>query len=183
MKQITLFAFLLAAVYADCSAQLYFTKNGRISFFSSAMLEDIKADNNQVISIINTSTGDIQFSLLNNAFHFKKALMEEHFNTDFIESEKYPKSTFKGTISNLSSINFNTDGTYNTTVAGNLNIHGITKPVSAIGTITIKAGKISALSRFFIKPKDYNISIPSTVKNNIAESIELTISAGYEKKE
>jgi YceI-like domain len=182
MKQITLLVLFWAIMQGSSSAQVHFTKNGKISFFSSALLEDIKADNNQVISIINTITGEMQFSLLNNAFHFKKALMEEHFNDDYIESAKYPKSGFKGTISNLSSINFNSDGTYSVTVSGSLNIHGITKTIAVPGTITIVSGKISASAKFKIKPKDYNISIPASVKNNIAESIELTINCQYEKK-
>jgi polyisoprenoid-binding protein YceI len=181
MKKIFILVFA-SLVYINCSAQLYFTKNGRISFFSSTLIEDIKADNNQVISIINTGTGEMQFSLLNNAFHFKKALMEEHFNADYIESAKYPKSTFKGTIENISTIKFNTDGVYKVTVSGNLTIHGVTKAITAPGLITIKAGKISAASVFKLKVKDYNISIPSTTKNNIAETVELTISCSYEKK-
>lgn len=182
MKKFTILVLILCTAYINCTAQLYFTKNGRISFFSSALLEDIKADNNQVISIINTSTGDIQFSLLNNAFHFKKALMEDHFNADYIESAKYPKSSFKGTIANINSINFTNDGVYKVTVSGSLNIHGVTKAISVPGTITVKSGTISASSVFKIKVKDYNISIPGSVKNNIAEEIELTINCSYEKK-
>jgi polyisoprenoid-binding protein YceI len=182
MKKILLVIFASLVVYINCSAQLYFTKNARISFFSSALLEDIKADNNQVISILNTGTGEMQFSLLNNAFHFKKALMEEHFNADYIESVKYPKSTFKGTIENISSVNFNTDAVYKVTVSGNLTIHGVTKSITAPGVIIIKSGKIAASSVFRVKVKDFNISIPSTSKNNIAETVELTISCSYEKK-
>jgi polyisoprenoid-binding protein YceI len=182
MKKLTILVIILAAAYYNCSAQAYFTKNGRISFFSSTPMEDIKADNNQVISVMNTATGDIQFSLLNNAFHFKKALMEEHFNADYIESAKFPKSTFKGTISNVSSVNFNSDGTYQVTVSGSLTIHGVTKTISVPGTITVSGGKISAVSKFNIRPKDYNISIPAAVRNNIAESVEVTISCQYEKK-
>ena len=182
MKKIKLLVLFSAVVYCNCSAQIHFTKNGKITFFSSALIEDIKADNNQVISVINMATRDIQFSLLNNAFHFKKALMEEHFNADYIESAKYQKSTFKGTFTNLNNINFNNDGSYNVTVSGNLNIHGITRLISVPGKITVSSGKISALSKFNIKLKDYNISIPPSVKNNIAETIELTISCQYEKK-
>lgn len=182
MKKITTLLIILVAAYCNCSAQAHFTKNGSISFFSSTPMEDIKANNNQVISVINTATGDIQFSLLNNAFHFKKALMEEHFNEDYMESAKYPKSTFKGAISNLGSVNFNTDGTYHVTVSGSLTIHGVTKSIAAPGTITVNGGKISAVSKFKIKPKDYNISIPAAVKNNIAETVELTISCQYEKR-
>ena len=182
MKKILVSVLASLIVYINCSAQLYFTKNGRTSFFSSTLLEDIKADNNQVISIINTSTGDMQFSLLNNAFHFKKALMEEHFNADYMESAKYPKSTFKGTIENISSVNFSKDGVYKVTVSGSLNIHGVTKTIAVPGVITIKSGNISASSVFKLKVKDYNISIPSATKNNIAETIELTMSCNYEKK-
>jgi hypothetical protein len=182
MKKTAVFILVFCMVYVNCTAQLYFTKNGKISFFSSTLLEDIKADNNQVISIINSSTGEIQFSLLNNAYHFKKALMEEHFNADYIESAKYPKSGFKGTITNAGSVTFNTDGVYKVTVSGSLSIHGVTKTVSVPGTITVKSGNISATSVFKVKVKDYNISIPAGVKNNIAEDIELTVSCNYEKK-
>lgn len=182
MKKITAIAFLLFGFYLTGSAQLYFTKNGYISFFSSTPMEDIKASNNQVISIINTSTGEIQFSLLNNAFHFKKALMEEHFNEDYIESAKYPKSVFKGTISNLKDINLGKDGIYNIAVSGNISIHGVTRAVSVPGKLTVKGGALSASSTFKIKLKDHNISIPAAVKNNIAETVELTVNCNYEKK-
>ena len=182
MKHIIILVLLISALQGSSYAQVHFTKNGKVSFFSSTALEDIKADNNQVISVINPATGDIQFSLLNNAFHFKKALMEEHFNDDYMESAKYPKSVFKGKISNLGAVNFTVDGSYSVTVSGELNIHGVTKTVTVPGTITIKAGKISAASTFKIKPKDYNISIPAAVKDNIAENLALTISCQYEKK-
>src|SRR5882757_8750071 len=100
----------------SASAQKYYTKNGKITFFSKAQLENIKADNNQVTSTLNTQSGELQFSLLNNAFHFEKALMEEHFNEDYIESAKYPRSTFKGAITNISSVNADKDGDYKVTV-------------------------------------------------------------------
>ena len=182
MKKIFILLILSGTVYTSCMAQLYFTKNGRVSFFSSTPMEDIKADNNQATSVFNASTGELQFSVLNNAFHFKKALMEEHFNADYIESAKYPKSSFKGTIGNISSVNLNADGSYKVTVSGDLNIHGVTKPISVPGTITVRSGNISAVSVFKVKVKDYNISIPSTVRNNIADDIEITISCNYEKK-
>ncbi len=182
MKKTTILVLALCAVYINCTAQLYFTKNGKISFFSSALLEDIKADNNQVISIINTSTGELQFSLLNNAFHFKKALMEEHFNADYMESVKYPKSGFKGAIVNISSFNLNSDGIYKVTVSGSLTIHGVTKTVSVPGTITVKSGILSTASTFKVNVKEYNINIPGSSKNNIAETIELNVTCNYEKK-
>ncbi len=164
------------------NGQVYFTKNGRISFFSKTALQNIEADNNQVISILNVQTGVIQFSLLNNAFHFEKAKMEEDFNDNYIESEKYPKSTFTGMISDISSVNFTKDGAYPVHVKGDLMIHGVTKNITEPGTITVAGGKISATSKFHVLIKDYKITIPSIVTNKIAEDIEINISCNYEKK-
>jgi hypothetical protein len=163
-------------------AQQYYTKNGRISFYSKALLEDIKADNNQVLSVINLKTGNVQFSLLNNAFHFPKAKMEIDFNDDYIESAKYPRSTFKGTIKDISKVTSDKDGTYNVEVTGDLYIHGVTKKLTAPGTIIIKGGSVSANSVFNITVSDYNIKIPAIVENKVSNNIELTISCNYEKK-
>lgn len=181
MKKILALLLIIHLAYA-ADAQQYYTKNGRLSFFSKAMLENIQADNNQVISVLNTTTGEVQFSLLNNAFHFDKALMEEHFNSDYIESDKYPKSTFKGTISNPATVNAAADGTYQVTVTGDLTIHGVTQHITVPATITVKGGKLSASSVFNVKPKDYKISIPAAIRNNIAETIQITVSCSYEKR-
>jgi hypothetical protein len=182
MKKIIPLFFLSAIISINSHAQKFYTKNGLISFYSKATLEDIKADNNEVLSVINIATGDIQFSLLNTGFHFKKETMEEHFNEDYMESDKYPKSTFKGKIINLSEINFTKDGTYNTTVGGDLLIHGVSNKVNATGTIIIKDGIISATSKFKIQLADYKITIPGVVQNHIAETIEITVSCNYSNK-
>ncbi len=181
MKRSTIL-ILLSFICFSGTAQKYYTKNGKVSFFSKATLENIKADNNQVTSTLNTQNGELLFSLLTNAFHFEKALMEEHFNDDYMESAKYPRSTFKGAITNISAVTADKDGTYNVTVTGDLTIHGITKNISTTGTITVSGGKLTASSVFTVKLKDYNISIPSAVRNNIAESVQLTVSCNYEKR-
>lgn len=171
-----------AALVIKASAQVYYTKNGSISFFSKASMEDIKADNNQVISLINFETGEIKFSLLNNSFHFAKAMMEEHFNSDYIESDKYPSSTFKGMITDISNADITRDGTYNVTIRGDLNIHGALQDIATPATLIVKDGRLSGVAAFKILLKDYNIKIPSIVANNIAESIEITVNCNYEKK-
>lgn len=163
-------------------SQLYFTKNGHISFFSKTILENINADNNQVISVLNIQTGSLQFSLLNNAFHFPKAKMEDDFNEDYMESSKYPKSTFKGTIGNISDIDFSKDGTWNVKVTGDLMIHGVTKNITVPGKINIQNGTIAANAAFKIVLKDYNIKIPSIVSNKISESIDVMVECSYQKK-
>ena len=104
------------------SFQKIYTKNGSISFFSKSLLEDIAARNNEVMSVINQQTGELQFSVLIKSFRFKKSLMEEHFNEDYMESNKYPKAIFKG--------NFNADGNYPVTVNGDLTLHGITNKLT-----------------------------------------------------
>jgi hypothetical protein len=174
---VTLFLFTIAA-----AAQKNYTKNGSISFFSSTKMEDIKADNNQVLCVLNTQNGDLQFSLLNKGFHFAKALMEEHFNENYIESSKFPKSTFKGTVADISKVNFNKDGVYTVNVKGDLTMHGITKNITAPGTITVKGAKVNAASKFTVKLAEYKIAVPGAVKNNIAETIEITVNCNLDQK-
>ena len=182
IKKAIIFLSLLTVINTSLRAQVYYTKNGKISFFSKTSLEDISADNNQVLSVLNVSTGALQFSLLNNAFHFPKAKMEDDFNENYMESDKYAKSTFKGTITDVSSFSALKDGSYQVNVKGDLTIHGVSKNITAPGTITIKDGKISATSKFRVLLKDYKIGIPTIVTNKISESIEITVNCNYEKK-
>jgi hypothetical protein len=182
IKKILFLLALILCININADSQTYYTKNGSVSFFSKTPLENIDAENNQVISVLNIETGALQFSLLNNAFHFPKAKMETDFNEDYMESDKYPRSTFKGTITNLSDVNFFKDGTYPVNVNGDLTMHGVTKNILTPGTITIKNGNISATSSFKVLVSDYKIKIPSIVSNKIGESIEVKISCNYQKK-
>jgi polyisoprenoid-binding protein YceI len=154
-----------------------------VSFFSRAKsIDKVEADNNDVSSLINTQTGDMVFAILLKSFHFESALMEEHFNENYVESSKFPKSTFKGKITNLTAVNFTKDGTYAVTVEGDLTLHGVTKKASSAGTLTVKSGKIAAFSKFTVNLKDYNITIPSLVKDKISEDIDVTLDCKYEPK-
>lgn len=182
MKKIMFTLCLISCLQYFAQSQVFFTKNGLVSFYSSAPIENIKADNNQVISIINTITGEMQFSLLVNAFHFKKSLMEEHFNENYMESKKYPKATFKGKITDISNVNFAADGNYPVTVTGDLTIHGVTNKITAAGTVSVKGGAISAHSKFPVRLADYKIEIPKIVRDNIAKVVEVTVSCSYGKK-
>lgn len=178
-KQIT--AIILASLFAfTATAQTYITRNGRITFFSKAPVENIEASNNQVTSILDTQKGEFVFSALIKSFKFQKALMEEHFNENYMESNTFPKANLKGTIADLSKVNFSKNGSYNVTVKGDLTIHGVTKNIEAPGTIYVSQGKISASSKFTVKVKDYNIKIPNTVVNNIAETVSITVDCKYE---
>jgi len=182
MRKVIVLFFIFFTINTKIKGQIYYTKNGSISFFSKTIMEDIDAENSQVISVLNIQTGLLQFSLLNQAFHFPKAKMEDDFNENFMESDKYPRSSFKGMITDVGNINFTKDGTYKVNVTGNLEIHGVVKNITIPGTITIKNENISATSSFSILVKDFNIKIPSIVTNKIAESIEVNVKCDYEKK-
>ena len=132
---------------------------------------------------MNLSTGDIEFKIAIKSFHFPKTAMEEHFNDDnYMASEKFPKAGFKGKITNISSVNFSKDGTYNVSVNGNLTIKDVTKPVIAQGTIIIKNGVITVASAFNIQRKDYNVIGESFVQQKIAEQIQVTLNCEYDKQ-
>ena len=157
-------------------AQKYMTKNGNIKFYSETPMETIQADNNQVNAALDIQTGDIVFKVLIMSFQFEKALMQEHFNENYLESDKFPNSTFKGKVTDLSAINFLKEGTYEAVIEGDLTIHGVTQKISEKGIFTVKAGdKIHGNSKFNVKPADYNIKIPGAVVKNIAETIEVTV--------
>ena len=158
----------------------FYTKTGKISFFSSTKLEDISAVNRSVISLLDTKTGDIQFAALIKGFEFKKALMQEHFNKDYLESGKYPRSEFKGQITNNNSVNYTTDGVNKVTVKGKLTIHGVTKDVEVPGTITIKNGNLLVNSVFNVLIADHNITLAKVHRDNISKSIRITVEGTLE---
>jgi hypothetical protein len=178
MKRLAVFFFLLSITFA-VNAQKYMTKNGYIGFFSHTPMEDIKGDNNQVAGVLDISTGDMVFQALIKSFHFDRALMEEHFNENYMESDKFPKSSFKGKITNLSSVNFSKNGTYDVTVEGELTIRDVTNKISSNGTIEVVTGGINANSKFNIPPEEYKINIPGVVREKIAKNIEVTVSMKY----
>jgi len=164
------------------SQGLYMTRNGKVSFFSRTPMENIEAVNNEVSSILNLETGEVVFAILVKSFHFERALMEEHFNENYMESAKLPKSTFQGKITNLSSIDFRKEGNYPATVEGDLTIHGVKKRITSSGTVTVAGEKVSVTSALNLKPGDYDIAIPALVADKIAETIEVKINCQYAPK-
>jgi polyisoprenoid-binding protein YceI len=176
-KIILLFAF--AFQLFPINAQKYITKNGHISFYSHTPVEEIKGDNNQVAAVLDISTGDVVFQVLIKSFHFDSALLEEHFNENYMESDKYPKSVFKGKISDLSLVNFSKNGTYEVTVEGDLTIRDVTNKIRTKGTLEVVPGGINANSKFNLSPEDYKINIPGVVREKINKNMEVTVSMAY----
>ncbi len=175
-----LFSILLLAVISlqGLFAQdKYFTKSGHIDFFSHSPLEDIKANNEQVLSIIDTSTGEVAIYVLMKSFSFKKALMQEHFNENYVESDKFPKSVFKGKMTNL---DLSKSGDQEVAINGELTLHGKSAPINTTGVFNKSDDKITLKGDFMATVADYGIQIPRTVVNNIGKEIKVTFDLTHE---
>lgn len=164
------------------SAQRIFTRNANVSFdaTSNASLEEVDAKTSTGTIVIDAATGNVEAAVLMKSFQFKKALMQEHFNENYVESTKYPKATFKGKIADASTVSFTKDGTYKTTVMGSLTMHGITKAINAPATITVKGGKVTAQTDFSVTLADYSISVPSLVADKVAKVAKVSFGGSLE---
>jgi len=188
MKKLSYFllipvTMLALAAFKPVAGKLI-TKAAHINFFSHTTVEDITANNYKVVSTIETTTGDVVFSIPMQSFEFEKALMQEHFNgKDFLNTKEFPKAKFEGKITNIGDVDFTKDGAYETTVSGNLTIKDVTKPINEKGTITIKGGVVNAKTKFKLVLADYGITFkkgkPST---NVAKEIEVTLNADYQSE-
>ncbi len=152
----------------------FLTSEGYISFYSHAPLEDITAVNNEVGAVIDAGTGEVAVIVKMNRFQFEKKLMQEHFNENYVESEKYPRATFNGKIINNEQVDYTAAGIYPVKVEGDMTIHGVTRQVSAGGTIEVTGDGITARTEFKLNPEDYDVKIPGVVRNNIAEQMVIT---------
>lgn len=168
--------FFIAGV-VGLFGQKYYSKVGQVVFTSDAPLEKIEAKNTNGLIVLDAANGRLECAVLIKGFQFEKALMQDHFNENYMESHKFPKGIFKGTITNMRDINLKKDGTYNAVVKGDLTLHGITKPFSPAGKVIVKGGKITVTSSFEILVTDFNIEIPKVVRENIAEKVKVNIQA------
>jgi hypothetical protein len=175
MKSKAILIAFVTLIFLNVRAQQYFTKTGTVSFFSHTNLEDIEAENRKVVCVLDSKSGAMEFSLLMKSFDFKNDLMEQHFNESFAESSKFPKAGFKGKITNIGSVDFKKDGTYDVTYDGMLTLKDVTKNITGPATIVIKGGKITAKSKLKVRPTDYNFKIPNTAIGKIADEIDVDL--------
>jgi hypothetical protein len=173
-----LFVAIVASTNLSIAQTVFLATGGKVSFFSETKAENIDATTSSMTSVLNTSTGDIVFTVPLRTFKFKKSLMEEHFNEKYVESEKYPKSVFKARVNEK--IDWTKDGVYNVTATGTFDLHGVTKEVTENGKITIKDGKILLECNFQVSLKDYKIDVPSIVSSVIADLIDVKMSCTYQ---
>lgn len=175
MKKLFALNSLLLLIFSGVQAQIYIGKTCEISFFSSAPLENISAVNKTTRPVLNTVTNELIFKITVQGFKFDKPLMEEHFNENYMESKKYPHALFIGQINEL--INYKTDGVYQVTASGYINIHGVDQKQTIEGMLTVKGDVITLQSTFTIQLSDYNISVPKLLFQNIAEVIDVKVNA------
>ena len=159
-------------------AQIYMAKVCEISFFSESPLENIEAINKAAKPILSTATGDVQIKIPMKGFVFPKPLMQEHFNENYIESEKFPDAFFKGKFNEQ--IDYTKDGEYKVTATGKITIHGVEKDKTIDGTLTVKSGQIILETKFNIHVADFNIKVPSLYVKNVAEDVSVKLNATLE---
>lgn len=176
MNKINVFFVIISFVaVSSISAQEYIARQGQVTFFSYASVENIEAKNNQVLSILDLEKKEIAISMLMRAFVFKKDLMHEHFNESYIESDIYPKASFEGTLEN-----FNSDSEQQTLIIkGDITIHGISKSIAIKTTVQKTAEGYHLSGDFNITVSDFNIKIPPILRNNIAKVVLVKFNFQY----
>lgn len=174
MKKIIVVVLNMLALGIFAQGKFY-TKEAKVYFDATSSLEKIDATNNKGVCVIDFTSGDMEFSVLVAGFLFEKALMQEHFQENYMEITKFPKANFKGKITDTKKINLKKDGIYPIDITGQLTLHGVTKDTSVKGKIEVKGGKIMASSKFSVLCEDYKIPIPSVVKDKIAKTVNIDI--------
>lgn len=177
MKKVLVFLFsITAGVFAHpmIAQPVFVGTTDTVSFFSTTPVANIDARSAQAVGAINQSTKDVFFKVPMKTFVFKKALMQEHFNENYVESDKYPNATFKGKITD--DIDLTKDGTYSVSVNGDFTVHGVTKPMTVPGTVTVKGSNMYVKASFDVKLADHNITIPTIVSQEIAEVVNVKVS-------
>lgn len=172
-------AFILLAGFGmnQAGGESYVSKNARISLYSKAPLEDIEAVSGKGVSVLNTTTGAVAFTVPIKSFQFDKSLMQEHFNENYMESDKFPNASFKGKIQEKFDVS--KEGTYPVRAIGVLEVHGVKQSRTISGTIIVNKNTVRLTSEFTVQCKDHKIEIPRLVFQKIAESIQVKVSTDY----
>lgn len=180
MKKTILF-LTLASVMGTAIAQKKTTTSATISFDATTKLDALpKGDNKTVVASLDTKKGTVAFESVVKSFSFSNPKMQEHFNgAMWMDSDKFPKATFKGKITNLSDIKFATDGTYTANVSGDLTIHGVTKPVTTTATVVVSGKTVTTTSDFTIALADYGVNGPAIGAGKVATDPKITVVAEF----
>lgn len=159
----------------EAHAQKYLTRNGVVTFFSTSILEDIEARTEQVAALVDLTSNQVAFTIPIKSFQFKRTLMQEHFNENYMESGRFPKSSFSGRITDLNIDALHKGGSQRVNVEGDITIHGVTKHIVVPGAVELQKGTLLVNAYFSVAPADYNIEIPLLVRENIAKVVGIRL--------
>ena len=177
MRFLLMSAFIMFFHCVSAQNKLYSIRKSEFSFFSQAPLEDIEAKNTRANSIINTSNQELVVRIPVSQFQFSNKLMQQHFNENYMESEKYPYATFKGKINE--ELDFSKAGVYSVSASGTLNIHGVDQDRKLSGKLTVGENSLVLETKFEVMLIDHKIEIPKLVFKKIAEKIEVSANINY----
>ena len=180
MKKIALIALLSVSGFLAKSQIFIGTDQTFITFFSHTSMEDIEAKNTTSKPVLDGTSGRFAIQVANKGFIFKSGLMQEHFNENYMESEKFPYSKFSGTIPEK--VDYTKDGVTKVTLVGKMDMHGVIKEIKVPATLTVKGDQVTIDAKFPVAMKDYEIRIPEAVGNKFAEAMEVTVHAVLVKK-
>jgi polyisoprenoid-binding protein YceI len=180
MKKI-LFLAMFSSLACVAQAQVYTGKTVNVEFYSHTPVEDIKAKTPVMTSVIDFSNNSFAFKIPVKTFDFPNDLMEEHFNENYLESDKYPNATFNGKMTSATKIDITKDGTQTVMAEGKLTIHGVAQDRKIPATLTVKDGKIKIDAKFNVHLTDHKVEVPTIVMSKIAEDIAITVNLAMEK--
>lgn len=175
--RILFISIYLAGCYTVNSQEVFKTTSAKVDFFSSAPVEDIRASTNRGVSVLIPSTGEISFLVNIKDLNFPKALMQEHFNENYMESDRYPTATFKGKI--VEPVDLSSKGEKQVVLAGILMIHGIKKEREIPALLVNEGDQLILKSNFDVACEDHKIKIPKILWKNIAEVVQVQVNANY----
>jgi hypothetical protein len=184
-KGLTVAVMLLAvALFSkaqdDKYADSYLCQKGKVNFFSATAMENIDATTNSALCVLNTKSKKIYAKITQTSFVFKDKLMRDHFNENYMETDKFPTSVLDMAI--VEDLDYTKDGTYDVTLKGTIEMHGVKQEREIKGKLTIKNGQpVNGSAVFTVKLADHKIKIPSVVGANIAEDVKVTVDLNFEK--
>lgn len=173
------FAIIMISSFSGI-AQKYMTKTAAVDFISKAPLETITALNKSAVCLLDIQTGALDVVVQTKSFVFEKQLMQEHFNENYMESDKYPKASFKGKVANISAVQWTKEGTYAIEVEGKMNLHGATKDIKEKGKIVVTKSGVTLSGSFVLLLANYNIAVPGAVKDKVAKDVTINLKANLE---
>ncbi|QIL76315.1 YceI family protein [Hymenobacter sp. HDW8] len=178
MKNLTWWSLLIVmlCVAPDTWAQKYMTRTGTVTFYSTSIIEDIEARTEQVSAVVDVQSSQLAFAIPIKSFQFKRTLMQEHFNENYMESERFPKATFSGRVVDLHPDALFKGGSQRVNVEGDLTIHGVTKRITVPGALEMSRGTLLVHAYFNVAPADYGIEVPLLVRENIAKTVGIRVS-------